>query len=196
VSNTRMGALILMLFVIVQVRGTRQEPPLPYVDRGACPFECCQYGDWVARRRVVVREFYDEHRPGVKLSRQVSVIQVAAHVVAMTGVVVTTRAGRMRVLEPLSVSVYSKSFPTKPAETLKLAAGDILYKLHESGEGAFVGWFKGRVLEEVDGSTFGSAVQQETAPQTTWWAQVRTHDGAFGWVRAEQNFDNQDRCGR
>lgn len=23
-------------------------PPLPFVDKNACPFECCQYGYWVS----------------------------------------------------------------------------------------------------------------------------------------------------
>ena len=98
-----MGAPVLMLLLIAQARDASQEPPVPYIDRGACPFECCQYGDWVATRGVLAREFYDEHRPGLNPPRRLFVLEPGAHVLAMTGVVVTTRARRMRVPEPLLV---------------------------------------------------------------------------------------------
>src|SRR4051812_30556457 len=32
---------------------TPKEPPMPFVDSGACPFEGCQYGNWTARTEIV-----------------------------------------------------------------------------------------------------------------------------------------------
>ena len=33
-------------------------PPMPYIDQGACPFECCTYRDWVAEAGFQAVEFW------------------------------------------------------------------------------------------------------------------------------------------
>src|SRR5690349_18029048 len=62
-------------------------PKLPFTDPGACPFECCQYGEWTATssQRVYKSTSRDSGlaftiRPGEKIS-------------ALTGVVITRKAG-------------------------------------------------------------------------------------------------------
>jgi len=32
------------------------KPPTFYISKGACPFECCRYGKWIARRPVGAAE--------------------------------------------------------------------------------------------------------------------------------------------
>ncbi|HKT80896.1 MAG TPA: hypothetical protein VJP86_11795 [Vicinamibacterales bacterium] len=186
----------LLAAVVLQPPSARVEPPMPYVDRGACPFECCQYREWQATEQMVARERYLLHRPSDAYAKSVFTIRPTERVVAMSGVVITTKPGRMRVIEPITVNVYSTSFPFRAPEPLTLGRGDLLFKLHESGEGAFVGWYKGRVLESIDVGEFGPKIVLETEPETEWWARVRNSRGQIGWVRAEGHFNNQDACGK
>ena len=190
-----LGAALLAA-VILQPPSARLEPAMPYIDRGACPFECCQYRDWQATERIVAREQYLRHMPSDVYAKPIFTIRPNERVVAMSGVVITTKAGRMRAAEPITVNVYSTSFPRTSPEPLTLSKGDILFKLHESGEGVFVGWYKGQLLESIDAGEFGAKVLVETAPETEWWARVRNSRGQIGWVRAERHFENQDACGK
>ncbi len=31
-----------------------QQPPKVHIDRGACPFECCTYREWVAKKEIAL----------------------------------------------------------------------------------------------------------------------------------------------
>ena len=63
------------------------DPPLPYADWGACPFECCTYGGWVARKATPVRP--------ERTRRSATMFQIAGResVVGDTGLVITRRCG-------------------------------------------------------------------------------------------------------
>ncbi len=58
-------------------------PPLPYLDWGACPFECCTYREWRTVKAVTVLQ---ERRRKSSVS---FLLKPGDRVVALTGVVVT-----------------------------------------------------------------------------------------------------------
>ena len=47
--------LLLAPVVAAQTAG-EQKPPNVYIDKGACPFECCTYREWVAHTDVTLLE--------------------------------------------------------------------------------------------------------------------------------------------
>jgi hypothetical protein len=69
---------------------TPNEPPVPYEDIGACPFECCVYREWIANAAVTVLR---ERRMG---SEAAFTLNKGDRVQAITGVVVTRQPGRVR----------------------------------------------------------------------------------------------------
>ncbi|MEO8726313.1 MAG: hypothetical protein ABI383_09320, partial [Acidobacteriaceae bacterium] len=40
------------------------KPPSPYIDHGVCPFECCTYRNWQAKRKVGLFDRPDGKRIG------------------------------------------------------------------------------------------------------------------------------------
>ena len=65
-------------------------PRLPFEDAGACPFEGCVYREWVATNVVQVR------RDRTTAAPPAFRVRAGERVTALTGVVVTVRAGRIQ----------------------------------------------------------------------------------------------------
>jgi hypothetical protein len=184
-------------------------PRMPYVDQGACPFECCTYRDWVAEAGFQAVDFWTADGAGKR--KPAFKIVKGERVTAMSGVVLTTQPGVVRMIKPGEIEVYSKRLPQTPAEKIRLSEGDRLYIFTSQGEGYVSGWFKGRVLESFD--TFGFAPAAdcdklkggcvgivERRPESEWWVKVRNRQGAIGWVRMPAKpftpgFDKMDACG-
>jgi len=141
-------------------------PPNPFIDRGACPFECCLYRKWRATKPMVLVDHPNGNRTMARL-------RSGEWVTAITG---ETRS------EPLAMAA-PHDFPQAG-----IRAGDRIFVLHFKGEGVWAVWFRGRL---VDVELYGLKI----APKSEWWAKVRTARGVVGWVRAENNFENQDGCG-
>src|SRR5207245_10197779 len=51
--TTRLQAVALLTPCSLPLRAQRP-PTTPFVTRGACPFECCQLGDWTGRDSLPV----------------------------------------------------------------------------------------------------------------------------------------------
>ncbi len=162
-------------------------PPEPYVDAGACPFECCSYGAWTALREapLVARPDSDE---------------VVARVKACEPVVAVT--GEVR-LSPVPVEVLRAH---RSGDGRSFAPGDRFELLTPVGEGFFrarpIG---GDELFTVDASGILDRAGCEQAPgrcwalrrgeaQRTWWIQIETAEGAIGWSRDAELFDGKDLC--
>jgi hypothetical protein len=197
------GTLAVVLALAQAPAG--EEPPMPYLDFGACPFECCTYRDWIARAPA---QAFDSH--GQVPSSQQPAFRIAKGetVTGMSGVVITTTAGVVRITKPLTLDVDSERFP-RSREQVAVRPGDRLYLLTAKGEGFMSGWFKGRVLESFDATTFAAAgdCQKrkqgcdgviERQPVSEWWSRVRNSAGKIGWVlipRRALSFDKMDACG-
>jgi hypothetical protein len=152
------------------------EPPTFYIDRGACPFECCTYGTW--RAKTDTRLFAE---PKLK-SQQVGSVPKGTSVQALTGEVHTV-PGKLKVLR--DASLYK--------------AGDVLWVYTYLGEGIYKVWQDGKMVEEeID---VGPGNQQphawatwEKSPRSQWWAKIKLNDGTIGWTNKPRSFRGIDRC--
>jgi hypothetical protein len=163
-------------------------PPVPYEDVGACPFEGCVYREWTANDSVTVRRDRD---PDAEVA---FTLVPGERVVAITGIVITTRPGRVEVHRAADLWTTEGMLHVEPGETV--------YLLTYRGEGHWAAWFQGRVYDDLDGSMFygmrcesrpdrcgGTIVE---TPESTWWIRVRTPGGIRGWTREAEKFDDKD----
>lgn len=167
--STAMALLLALLVFGVRTARTAEEqkPPALHIDRGACPFECCTYREWVARTDVTLLD-----TPNAKSA--VGQIKKGEKVLALTGEVHSV---------PLRVVVH-KDYPEAGVKT-----GDTVYVLHYEGEGYWKAWHDGKIVDLEDFPGTG------TKPKTTWWVRLKTSSGAIGWAVEQRNFDNEDACG-
>jgi hypothetical protein len=154
---------------------TTAGPRIPFIDRGACPFECCTYRRWDVKLPTVVRSAMSDSAPiAFRLKR-------GERVRGLTGVVITTTPGKLRVLKDTTLSEKN------------LRAGDELYLLTYLGEGFSKIWFNGTIFE---GDPYEPATYKTIQePKATWWVKVRNRAGKIGWSRQSENFGNMDECG-
>jgi hypothetical protein len=184
------SASALLIVSLLMTSGTRaysqSEPPALYVDKGACPFECCTYRKWKTVKMTVAYA-----RPD-KRSRRVGTFKAGSDVVGLTGEVRTT-PGRFVILK--------KHGRYKP--------GDVLWIYTPLGEGFYKVWFKGRMysegLEYMSGPYERSIPSCEETPEcwgklekelrSEWWVKVRSAEGWVGWTDQADNFSDKDGCG-
>lgn len=180
-------------------------PPLPYVELGACPFECCTYRDWRASRPISAQENWDNPRETTARRKTVFGIARGDTITAMTGHTMTTKAGHLRVAKDATLTVLSSQFPKQPVEKIPVHAGDIVYLLVPHGEAAYSIWYGGRVLERVDMSDLLAAITEANPngappkdvleqPAFEWWVRVRNQQGDIGWTDRARDFAGADAC--
>jgi hypothetical protein len=158
---------------------------------GACPFEGCVYREWVANAAVDVRAGRGPDDPVAFRLRPGDRVQ------AVTGVVVTVKAGRVTFRAPIEL-------PSSDG-VVRIVPGETLYLLTYHGEGSTTAWFKGHLYDWLDGSEFfndlckdrpntcnGSILER---PQRVWWVRLRSRGGRMGWTRETDKFDNKDSLG-
>jgi hypothetical protein len=184
-------ALLAVSFVCAGLGVAAQRsagPRLPFEDAGACPFEGCVYREWRARSDVEVRV---RRRADAPVAFRV---RAGERVTAVTGVVVTTRAGRVQFDAPQRLVATGGTIEIEPGQTL--------YLLTYQGEGFTKAWFNGRLYQDVDASSFlNDACTTRPArcagrviepAQTEWWVQIRNQAGEVGWTREPSKFDGKD----
>jgi hypothetical protein len=166
---------------------------MPYVDRGACPFEGCVYRDWKATARVEAVEL-SRTKPWTSSGRVLFTIAPGETVTAVTGVVVTTVPGK------------ATRFGGPNAKD------DVIYLLTYHGEGVYTAWVNGTVVRDfyitnfeqpdLPGAGYSACVRTQTCDgkvlsyaQKTWWVQLRNAKGQIGWTDQAQCFDGRDAFG-
>lgn len=175
-------SLVIALGLLPASLPAQQHAPRVLVEPGACPFECCQYGEWTAIRRVPVHRAPD--RPVA------FAIDAGTRVTAATGYVRSTG------------TPFVVNRPHPP-----YAPGDRLVVYGYRGEGHFGVWFNGRSFtEDLGFSPYGGTggtrctdakycwgtLARELRSQ--WWVHLRLADGRSGWVRGSEGFEGQDAC--
>lgn len=160
-------------------------PPKIYIDKGACPFECCIYRDWTVNQNTPLLD-----QPNGK--KIVGRVKKGEKIKALTGEVHT-------VPQTLEVVFDYKQYKT----------GDVLYLLTYLGEGSNKVWFRGKVYDEDLFFIHNAAVKYtgcdhpsekcwgrlKTEKNSTWWIQIEFNHGKKGWTKESQNFGNMDACG-
>lgn len=164
----------------------QSKPPALYVDKGACPFECCTYRRWRTEKTTVAYA-----RPD-KGSRRVGQFKAGSNVVALTGEVHTV-PGKFVIMK----------------EHAKYKSGDVLWVYTPLGEGSYKVWFKGRMYSEkldyMSGPFERSTPGCEGTPEcwgklaeelrTVWWIKIKSPDGWVGWTDQPDDFGDKDACG-
>lgn len=183
--NARAALLASIVLAVPGMVAAKARPPSVFVDKGACPFECCTYRQWTAVRPVQTFQ-----KPSLRAAR-LGTIPANTQVLAMTGEVRTV--GKKFIVH----RVHDRY---KPGDTL------MVYTYH--GEGVFTVWFDGEFHTEdlgfsPYGGTSGSRCTDrkhcwgELASElkSDWWAQVKLPDGKIAWVHDMENFEGIDACG-
>ncbi|HUR98486.1 MAG TPA: hypothetical protein VMZ26_10515 [Pyrinomonadaceae bacterium] len=169
------GGLITSLFCAAALAQTKSGPPVPYIDKGACPFECCTYRQWSVEKPTAIRS-------AMKDSAPVSFrLKAGEKVQGMTGVVITTQPGIARALKNAKLG------------EMRIKKGEQFYVLTNLGEGFTKVWFKGRIFqgEPYDDSNFKFIRE----PKSIWWVKIKNRKGQIGWSREPEHFGNVDQCG-
>jgi hypothetical protein len=164
---------------------------LAFVVQPACPFECCQFGEWTARRRV---DLYSDWRKARR--RRIGSVAIGQKVTAVDGVEVILRPVRMRVLADVP------DIGAKPGDTL------LGFAYH--GEGFYDYWFRDKWIKEYEASTLPCSDPDHKRyafcsvddGRREWWAKIETTAGLTGWVHMFSSgvdqiapFDGSDGCG-
>jgi hypothetical protein len=198
----RLAAVIVFATASAVPLAAQRLAPVPYYEEGACPGECCVYRDWLAEKPIRV------HRAMNLRSPVVFTVAAGERVDALTGTVVTTRAGVARVTAETAEIAYTREHPSPRGVdqgTVRARRGEVLYLLTPRGEGFYTAWFRGRLLGDVEAVTLsrhgtdGQYVEQggiERDPVIVWWAKIRNARGQVGWTnQASEDFGHQDSCG-
>jgi len=182
--------------------GARKPLPRSFLARNVCPFECCVYRRWAARRPL--RVFAREGGGGAPAFT----IAAGDSFDALTGNVHVPRTGLARVLRAFQFGSGN--------DRVHLVPGDRLALLDEGGEGTTHVWIDGKESWlELDALADTSAhggprarpyVRILRRGVSAWWVHVRALDGREGWFQADAPgpdgaprddfpFDNADDCG-
>ncbi|HUQ19971.1 MAG TPA: hypothetical protein VM099_10200 [Gemmatimonadaceae bacterium] len=172
--------------------GAQAKPPEPFVDNGACPFEGCVYRDWIATEVVSARVARREN------ARVAFTVKKGERVRALSGVVITTKAGRVEFLKAMDIQSNSGKIHIEPNETLFL--------LTYQGEGFMKVWLKGKVYDGVEVVLFYDEICTKdpqrcgarlvAEPVCVWWVKIRNRRGQVGWIDQPSKFDNKDALAR
>ena len=192
-----------LAIVLTATPAFAQLPALPFIDKGACPFEGCVYRDWKAKAPVVTYETWDSRAP----VREVFTTTPGETVTAMTGVVLVTAAGRAQIRRPIMApALVSEQFPRqRPSEMVSIAPGTVVYLLTSHGEGSYTAWVNGLLVRmditnleqpKTPGAGYSGCVRTQTCdgevleyPRRTWWVQIRNAAGQIGWTKQTEGFD-------
>lgn len=166
---------------------TEPTPPLHYIDKGACPFECCTYREWIVAHETELLASHERN------SNRVTTLHKGAIVNGITGIV-KVEPGKIRVLKN----------DTSKISNINYKKGDILWVYTYLGEGVYNVWFNGKMYEEgiyiMDGyhscQNTGDCWAEVLAKQkSVWWVKILNRNGIEGWSDKPENFDNKDACG-
>lgn len=175
-----------------------QPPDSVRVRRGACPFECCQYGEWTAGTPIPAYAV-----EGEATAAPAFLLQPGESFQALDGNVHVERVGVVEVTRPVRPFTLAER-PDQP----ELAPGDTIYVLDYLGEGYYRVWWAGTALTaegfwarpgearsragstEIDG-------RLRVEPRARWWVHVRTVGGESGWIEMREGVRvaGNDACG-
>ena len=164
-------------------------PPIPFDEDGACPFQCCTYREWSVDWDT---DLHADRRDDSPIAFHAP---LGDTVLALTGVVTTTKVGRATAKRDAMVG--TKRLPVAP--------GQPIYLLRNVGGGDWKIWVNGVTDQQyIPSQGYCTADKQSSdecaltvmeQPDIVWWARVRDTRGREGWTREVDHFGNIDACG-
>jgi hypothetical protein len=167
----RMNPIILFVGFVVcfSVYASHSEesvPPNPFMDIGACPFECCEYKSWTAADKVRLLDKPDGGQIVGYLEKE-------------------------EIVEGITGNVISNPIATKADRDIpetRIKVDDVFYVLHYAGIGYWKVWFQGEI-------TFAhESVVHIPKVASKWWVKIKRNNGLEGWALSDNNFLHQDMC--
>jgi hypothetical protein len=161
----------------IQTNNAIAHPPSVVIVTGACPFEGCQLGRWIARKSIPVYE-----HPGGGLKQKLR-----------QGEVIYATSAEVRAVP--KKAIVTRTYKSDEKEGLNV--GSLIYVLYPIGEGAVAVWNKGNI---VNGSLdlafqYDESVESRQL-QWEWWVQIRLANGTTGWLHNPQGqLKGMDRFG-
>jgi hypothetical protein len=196
---------IAMLFFSWSPLAAQRPPSTPFVERGACPFECCQLGHWTARDTLPV--YARQQAPDAPLF----LIAPGQGFVADSADFHTLALGIILVRQAFSLADYLAEEGPSPrpgpagsarrtALRNRLAPGDTIYLIGEVTETGERVWARG-VEDTVEAFWSEPAFEKPDAPavmvrpiEQEWWVHVNV-GGRSGWIQAwNRRIDGTDAC--
>jgi hypothetical protein len=171
------GKLFVTLFLIITSAAHAGDYPVFYVDKGACPFECCTYREWDTIKTATLYTKPNASSPVVGRAEK--------------GITVKAKTGEVH-------TIPGKLIVRHDVPTFK--KGEILWVYTYLGEGYFKIWHQGKFINDQIDFNYRSPTPDdwgyfETEPKSVWWVKIRTPTGLEGWTNQPENFSNQDACG-
>jgi hypothetical protein len=183
-GKLNVGVPFLLLLGATVAVPAEEIPPRVFVDKDACPFECCEYGKWTAESNAQAYSSPDKQKASFTISTGTTLL-------ALTGYVRT-------VGQPFLVT--RDHAPYKVGEKL------VVYTYY--GEGAFLVWYKGKkYTEDLGFSPYGGTGGTRCTDarycwgtlggelESDWWVHVQLNDGTTTWLHGATEFSGADRCG-
>jgi pentatricopeptide repeat protein len=171
-----------------------EKPPDNYVAKGACPFECCRYGNW-----TVLEDTDLVSSPGS--SRVVGAATKGSRVAGLTGEV------HLKPEPVVVVAVAGVPMGSKDVQG-DLPKNSIAFILDYTGEGYSHVYTRGKVVEvqtylsyakycfRPSESCWGETLwPSKERREQIWWVKVRLPNGIVGWTDKTNNFGDKDACG-
>lgn len=158
-----------------------QRPPENYIAKGACPFECCQYGRWTVLKDTILVA-----APGSK--RTIGMAKKGSRATGLTG------------------EVHLKPEPVVVVFDGVLPKDSIVFILDSGGEGSGRVYAKGKIIDTflwyaeycLDPSEVcwgETLLPPNERKKPVWWVKVRLPNGLTGWTDQTENFGGMDACG-
>jgi len=161
---------------------SNQRPPEHYIAKGACPFECCRFGNWTAMKDTDLVAAPDDKRVVGRATK-------GSRVDALTGEV------HLRP-EPVLVLIQVNAGPPKDS---------IAFALDYQGEGYQHIYTLGNVVSvstAIKDYCFRPSElcwaetleTDEERREPVWWVKIRLSNGVVGWTDKADQFDGKDGC--
>jgi hypothetical protein len=177
--------------------GPAREPAVPLRIYGACPGECCGYGQWSTTEKTTV---YVE---ALDTDHVLLQLPPATDIVGLGGFVYLTRLGTAEATREIRTDWDSET-----QKHLTIPSNARVAVLDHFGEGIWRTWYAGRIYQLPIDDSREQATQFQDDPYkgmvfvqpsvSQWWALVRLpNDGRIGWINMNESplIKGVDGCG-
>jgi hypothetical protein len=161
---------------------------MPFFNGDVCPGECCKYTEWRVNKAVSIRT---DRRPTSPVAFS---LRAGETVTAVTGGLLTTTPGQVKIVKPEWVSIW-RSSDKQTQRPFSGEPGTVVTLLGYYGEGYYSAWIDGELVTikgglhtpaECAASPCGGEILVQ--PTVEWWVQVKNPTNQVGWAEVKDNF--------